>query len=146
MDTSTPPNVGAVEAALAQAKGLEAQLVEFLTKIEAASGRKPWAILASPAFLHGIVTALAFKYACREILRADTRVSEDDVKAYLEHFPAKGPGFMSIRKPAMQAVLFGVPFIGAEGIPDGALCFIPAKPLEIHDGSEATSVGEAGPA
>lgn len=131
---------------LAKAKHLETQLVEFIDGVRSkGTGETPWAILADPEFLRGIVSLLAFKHANGIIARADTRVSEEDVKSYLGEMT-----YPALRKPAMWATLFGVHFIGAVGIPPGALCFVPAAPLDItftvfDDGSETTSMGKAGP-
>lgn len=139
----TTPEVPQVEAALAASHKLHGSLVQFIQGIEQATGAKPWAILAAPEFLQQIVTMLAFRYGCSRIVRPNTHVSSEDVDAFLATEKAS-PGFMTIRPPAMMAVLFGVPFIGTVGIPSGALCYVPKgglPPVEVPDGITTTSVG-----
>ena len=139
----TPPNTTQVEAALAASHRMHSSLIEFIQSIEQSTGAKPWAILAAPEFLQQIVTMLAFRYGCSQIVRPNTHVSSEDVNAFLAS--EKGaPGFVSVRPPAMMAVLFGIPFIGTAGIPAGALCYVPKgdlAPVEVSNGSTTTSVG-----
>lgn len=137
MDTTKPPqNPDKVSQALAHAFRLDEQLRDFIERIKASTpdGRPPFAILASPTFLSGIVTALAFLHANRLVSRVDTAVTEQDINALFDEHgskPGVSPRFL-VRRPAMVAELYGVTFIGAVGIPDGALAFIPqAETAEV---------------
>lgn len=161
MDNTIKPPPDPTAAVLATARETRAQVIHFLDELRKQSvvGDKPWAIIVGPETLQDLVTALTYAHVCETVARPNTHVSAEDIDNFFRYqTDTFGGHFFRLRKPALYAELYGVPFIAAQNIPRGVLCPVPAAASNVvtlvdvpikegppNNGATATGVGEEGP-